>query len=180
MESIYQLEDFWRILAAVLPLLAKILRRTVSIYSSNILQVRFFNDFLLIFHDFSGVVGHIFSGWQECSHIYFLSAGLVLEYTPLAHRSKKLEALWMGSPMVAPVAGNSLNFTMETSSGHMIDHVFLYPVEKKTPQNEAIFQCPCFRGVLFRPEKMRTYCSSRHHSMPKKSRHVFGAPVFDS
>lgn len=28
---------------------------------------------------------------EECSHIYFLSAGLVLEYTPLQHRSKKLE-----------------------------------------------------------------------------------------
>ena len=29
---------------------------------------------------------------QECTNIYFLSAGLILEYTPLQERSKKLEA----------------------------------------------------------------------------------------
>lgn len=33
----------------------------------------------------------VFEAGEECSHIYFLSAGLVLEYTPLANRSKKLE-----------------------------------------------------------------------------------------
>lgn len=33
----------------------------------------------------------VFEAGEECTHIYFLSAGLVLEYTPLAHRSKKLE-----------------------------------------------------------------------------------------
>ena len=58
-ESIYQLEDFWRILAAVLPLLAKMLRRTVSIYSSNILQVRFVHDFSIFFHIFRCSGAHL-------------------------------------------------------------------------------------------------------------------------
>ena len=109
-------------------------------YSSNILQVRFF-----IMFPHRGVVGHIFSGSMAGVYPHLLPIGWPRFgiHAPGASFQEARGAV-DGMPKYPQwdVAGNSPNFTMETSSGHMIDHVFgytmVYRAKKLPPQNEAI------------------------------------------